>query len=223
MRAALLGVMMLMTLSNPAQADDTMQYWWTVSGDVRLDDNDLLTGAVIIRSKPDTFEPGQRLLRATITHQLKSGMSVSAGYAHVTTLNNSGPNGVQHRMSQGIGVPIGSIGASAVDLRLQAEEVFIPGRREIGIRGRGRVRLLHKLDATGKVDLQLSDELIWSLNGTDWGQKSGWTANRAGVMLHVKLNKRIGIGPAYTWQLINRAANPNRNDHVLGLNADVHF
>jgi Protein of unknown function (DUF2490) len=223
MKTALFGLAALLTLSAPAKADDTIQYWWTLVGDVKLDDNDTLTGAVIIRSRPDTLEPGQRFLRTGISHRLQNGISLSVGYTHVTTLNDNAPNSVQHRGSQGIGFPVGKIADSPVDVRFQAEEIFIPGRRDIGVRGRGRVRLLKPLDAAGAVDVQLSDELIWSINSTDWGQKSGWAANRAALALHFKLNKRIGLGPGYTWQLINRTSGQNRNDHILGLNADVHF
>ena len=223
MKVIALGLAAGLTLSAPANAEDSAQYWWTLVGDVKVDDNDTVTGAVIIRSRPDTLEPGQRFLRTGMSHRLQNGISLSVGYTHVTTLNDNAPNSVQHRVSQGIGFPVGKIADSLVDVRFQAEEIFTPGRRDIGVRGRGRVRLLKPLDAAGAVDVQLSDELIWSINSTDWGQKSGWTANRAALALHVKLNKRVGIAPGYTWQLVNKTSGPNRNDHIFGLTADVHF
>lgn len=223
MKSVWIGLLAFLAMATPAKADDTAQYWWTLTGDVKLDDNDSLNASVIIRSKPDTLEPGQRFLRVGFNHRLKNGLNLNAGYAHVTTLVDGAANPVQHRLSQGIGMQVGKLVGGAVDIRLQAEEIIIPGRREVGLRGRGRVRLIKPLNADGSIDVQFSDELIWSINSTDWGQKSGWTANRAGLALHFKLNNRIGLAPGYTWQLINRPTGPNRDDHVLGLTADVHF
>lgn len=223
MKFAWMWLLFSMAIATPAQADDTAQYWWTLTGDVRLDNNDSVNASVVIRSKPDTLEPGQRFLRVGFNHRLENGVNINAGYAHVTTFIDGAANPIQHRLSQGIGMQVGKLAGSPVDIRVQAEEIFIPGRREIGIRGRGRARVVKPLNADGSIDVQFNDELIWSINSTDWGQKSGWTANRVGVALHFKMDKHFGLSPGYTWQLINRPVGPNRNDHVLGLTADVHF
>jgi hypothetical protein len=202
-----------------ARADDDAQLWLTLTGDVKLDDNDSLTANMIYRSRPDELEAGQRLLRAGLSHKLKGGANLSFSYTHVQSFNDGASDSIQHRLGQGIGLPLGG----NFDARIQAEEIFARVGNDIGVRARGRLRWVRPLTKDGDIDLQLSDELIVSVNDTDWGQNAGWTANRAGAAVHFKLGKHFGIAPGYTWQLINRLTGPNRNDHVFGLAVDTHF
>jgi Protein of unknown function (DUF2490) len=213
-------ILPLLLIPASASADDDAQLWLTLTGDVRLDDNDGLTANLIYRSRPDELEAGQRILRAGLSHKLDGGISVSVSYAHVQSFNVGAPDGIQHRLGQGIGLPLGG----GFDARIQAEEIFAQsGGDDIGVRARGRLRWVHPINEDGDIDLQLSDELIWSINDTDWGQNAGWAANRAGAALHFKLGQHFGIAPGYTWQLINRRIGPKRNDHVFGLTVDTHF
>lgn len=202
-----------------ARADDDAQLWLILASDVKLDDNDSLAASVIYRSRPDELEAGQRILRAGLSRKLKGGTSVAFTYSHVQSFIDNAPDGIQHRLGQSIGLTLGK----GVDVRIQAEEIFARGGDDIGFRTRGRLRWVHPLNKNGDIDLQLSDELILSVNDTDWGQNAGWTANRTAAALHFKLDDHIGIAPSYTWQLINRQIGTNRNDHIFGLTVDTHF
>ena len=71
--------------------------------------------------------------------------------------------------------------------------------------------------------MQLSDELIFALNDTDFGQIRGLTANRAGAAVHFDVGQHFGIMPGYTWQLVNRSGAPVRHDHILGLTLEAHY
>ena len=202
-----------------ARADDDAQLWLILTSDVKLDDNDSLTANVIYRSRPDELEAGQRILRAGLSHKLRRGTSLAFTYSHVQSFADNAPDGVQHRLGQSIGLPL----VKGVDARIQAEEIFALGSDDVGVRARGRLRWVHPLNKNGDIDLQLSDELIISVNDTDWGQYAGWTANRTGAAAHFKLNSQIGIASGYTWQRVNRQIGANRNDHILGLTVDTHF
>lgn len=210
---------MLICAPAAAQADDNAQLWLTFAGDVKLGDNDSVTANIIYRSRPDKLEAGQRFLRAGLSHKFAGGASIGISYAHVQSFIEKAPDGIQHRLGQTLSLPLGK----AFDARIQAEEIFAHGSDDIGIRARGRLRWIQPLNKTGAIDLQLSDELIFSANDTDWGQNAGWTANRAAAAVHFRLGKYIGIAPGYTWQFINRSSGANRNDHIFGLTVDTHF
>ena len=219
MKTALLLAAALILAPATAQADDDAQLWLTMASDVKLDSNDSLTANIIYRSRPDELEAGQRILRAGLSHKLRGGASIAFTYAHVQSFIDNAPDGIQHRLGQSIGMTLGK----GFDARIQAEEIFARGADDIGFRTRGRLRWVHPLNKNGDIDLQLSDELILSVNDTDWGQNAGWAANRTSAAVHFKLDDHIGIAPSYTWQLINRQIGANRNDHILGLTVDTHF
>ncbi len=204
-------------------ADNNRQEWLNINGDVKLDDNDNLNATAVFRSRPDSFDVGQRLLRIGITHKIGGGKSVAIAYTHVTGFVAGGPNAVQHRGSESFTMPLAAWSEGKLDGRFQAEEILADGSNDVGIRLRPRVRLVQNLGARKNAELQLSDELIWSINNTDFGQASGFTANRAGAAIRFAVDKHFGVAPGYTWQLVNRTVGPNRNDHILGLTLDARF
>lgn len=207
-------------VAQPAQAEATRQQWLTLTGDVKLDEDDTLSANLILRSRPDSFEVGQRFLRLGYTHALNYDVSLTLNYAHVTTVVDGGSDLFQHRLAQSIAVKL----LPHVDGRVQLEEVFgVTGSDYVGVRFRPRARLRQPLDADGEIELQLTEEAIFALNDTDFGQASGFTANRAGAAVHFDLGEHFAIMPGYTWQLINRSGAPVRNDHILGLTLEVHY
>ena len=216
----LLSIISLVIGSQAALADSTRQQWLTLTGDVELDANDSVSAHLILRSQPDSFDLGQRFIRLGYRHDLADDVSLSLSYAHVTTEVSGGRDPVQHRLAQGISFPL----VHEVDARVQLEEVFgVTGSNDVGVRFRPRVRWRHDLNQSGKVELQLSDELIFALNDTDFGQNRGLTANRAGAAVHFDVGDHFGIMPGYTWQLVNRSGAPTRNDHILGLTLEAHY
>lgn len=214
------GLLVLLLASTSGQAESTRQQWLTITGDVDLGENDNLSANLILRSQPDSFDLGQRFIRLGYRHDLNDDVSLSLSYAHVTTEASGGSDPVQHRLAQGISFPL----VREVDARVQIEEVIgVTGSNDVGVRFRPRVRWRHDLNQSGKVELQLSDELIFALNDTDFGQTSGLTANRAGAAVHFDVGDHFGIMPGYTWQLVNRSGGPTRNDHILGLTLEAHY
>lgn len=215
-----LATIVLIAVTQPVSAESTRQQWLTLAGDLDLDGNDSVSAHLILRSQPDSFDLGQRFVRLGYRHDLNDDVSLLLSYAHVTAEVSGGSDKVQHRLAQGMSFAL----AQDVDARVQLEEVFgVTGSDDIGVRFRPRLRLRHELDRDGKVELQLSDELIFALNDTDFGQASGLTANRAGAAVHFDVGEHFGIMPGYTWQLVNRSGAPTRNDHILGLTLEAHY
>ncbi|MGC1470795.1 MAG: DUF2490 domain-containing protein [Sphingorhabdus sp.] len=215
-----IGTTFLLTASQAAFADSTRQQWLTLTGDVELDAKDSVSAHLILRSQPDSLDLGQRFIRLGYRHDLADDVSLSLSYAHVTTEVSGGSDKVQHRLAQAIAFPL----VRDVDARIQLEEVLgVSGSDDVGLRFRPRVRLRHGLDQAGNIELQLSDEMIFALNDTDFGQISGLTANRAGAAVHFDIGKHFGIMPGYTWQLVNRSGAPVRHDHILGLTLEAHY
>lgn len=204
----------------PAHAESDRQQWVTLTGDVALDKNDSLALTGIFRSKGDSFDLGQRLVRVGYNHKLKTGVTLNFAYTHVRNFIDGGPDPIQHRFSQSATVPLGKIGGGKLDARIQAEEVLAQGADDLGLRLRPRLRWQVPLDSDGKVEAQFSNELIFGLNDTDYGQFAGLTANRASAGMHFSLSKHVGIAPGYIWQLVNRENAPSRNDHILSLTLD---
>lgn len=216
----LFGTLLLFLASQSAFADSTRQQWLTLTGDVDLDANDNISANLIFRSQPDSFDLGQRFIRLGYRHDLSGDVSLSLSYAHVLTRVEGGGDPVQHRLAQSIAFPV----VQEVDARVQLEEILgVTGSNDVGLRFRPRLRLRHDLDQAGRVELQLSDEMIFALNDTDFGQTRGLTANRAGAAVHFDMGQHFAIMPGYTWQLVNRSGAPLRHDHILGLTLEAHY
>jgi hypothetical protein len=209
--------------ASPAIAEDDVQQWLTIVGDVKLGDKDSLSGNFILRSRPDSWDWSQRFLRVGYTRKLGKGQNIGISYANVRGFVDNGPDRFEHRFTETYGFSLGALAGGKVDARVQAEQSMIEHFGDMGLRARGRVRWARGLDKKRLYEVQLSEEPIFALNKTDYGQKSGLVANRLSAGLHVALNKTVGFAPSYTWQLVNRRGVPDRNDHVLGLTLDAHF
>ena len=210
----------LLVFAQQAVAESTRQQWLTLTGDVKIDANDSASANLILRSRPDSSDLGQRFIRVGYTHRFDNGIGLALSYAHVTTKVDDARDQFQHRLSQSLSFPL----LTDVETRLQLEEVFgVTGANDVGLRFRPRLRLRHALDQSGDIELQLSEEAIFALNDTDFGQNSGFTANRAGAAVHFDISEHFAIMPGYTWQLVNRSGAPVRNDHILGLTLEARY
>lgn len=217
-----LGLMIAMTIGmRPARAENTVQQWLTLTGDVRIDRSDTLYGVVILRSAPDEFKLAQRAVQIGWRHRLASKITLIGAIAHYATFKTNGPTRNELRLSEGVAVPVARLSGGLLEARLLAEEIFVSGSHDFGVRARPRVKWTRAV--SGKADLQLTDEAIVALNSTDADQVAGLVANRASVGVRFALSKHFGVLPYYTWQHVNRIAAADRDDHILGLTLDALF
>jgi Protein of unknown function (DUF2490) len=217
-----IGLILAITIGmQSAHAENTVQQWLTLTGDVRLDANDNAFAVAVRRSAPDDLKMAQRVLQLGWRHRVAGKVSLIASLGHVTSYRDNLPNRIEMRLSEGILMPVGHVGGGRIEGRFLFEEILVRGSQDIGVRGRPRLRWTRPI--SGKIDLQLSDEAIFALNRTDAGQVAGLVANRAGAGVRFALSKHFGVQPSYTWQHVNRIAAPNRDDHILGLTLDAQF
>jgi hypothetical protein len=207
--------------ATPALADSDAQLWLTVAGDVRVGPRTQLTGDVVIRSQPDSVEIAQGIYRVGIRRAVGGGWAVQLTYGLVESRVPGGRDRWEHRLGQVVTRPLGALGRLRFDGRIGTEQRLPSAGGEVGWRLRGRLRGVRSVGPG--VDVQLSDELIGSLNDTGWGQRAGLTANRAAAGVRVALSPRVGVSPSYSWQHIFIDGRPDRNDHVAGLTLDAHF
>lgn len=211
----------MLTVATPAFAEDNAQLWVTTNAETALDDNDKILATIILRSRPDTLNLGQSLLRIGVVHQFKNGISVAGNFAVVTTYRPDRPDRAEHRFAQSISIPITSnFAGGSLDSRLQIEEIFATDGNDLGIRIRPRLRWTLPLVKSKRLSLQITDEMLLAANDTDWGQRAGFQANRFLTGIKVDISKKWTLTPAYTWQLVKRNNAPDRNDHILWLTID---
>lgn len=221
MRTAI-GLSLAMTIGmQPARAENTVQQWLTFTGDVRIDRNDSLYGVVVLRSAPDEFRLAQRIVQIGWRHQLPGKVTLIGGIAQYATFRTNASTRMEARLSQGVAMPIATISGGRLEARLLAEEIFVSGSHDVGVRARPRAKWTRAL--SGKADLQLTEEAIFALNSTDAGQVAGLVANRASVGVRFAMSEHFGILPYYTWQHANRIGAEDRDDHILGLTIDAVF
>ncbi|MFN3749471.1 MAG: hypothetical protein ACK4SJ_12380, partial [Sphingorhabdus sp.] len=53
----------LLVFAQQAMAESTRQQWLTLTGDVKIDANDSASANLILRSRPDSSDLGQRFIR----------------------------------------------------------------------------------------------------------------------------------------------------------------
>ena len=205
----------------PARAENTVQQWLTLTGDVRIDRNDNLYGVVILRSAPDEFKLAQRAVQVGWRHRLASKVTLTGAVAQYTTFRTNAPARTEARLSEGVAMPVATLSGGRLEARLLAEQIFVSRSHDVGVRARPRAKWTRALSP--KADLQLTDEAIFALNSTDAGQVAGFVGNRASVGVRFAISEHFGILPYYTWQHVNRVAAADRDDHILGLTLDALF
>ncbi len=217
--AALLAVSAI--LAPAARANDNMQGWGTISGDVRVADDTQLTMEVVARSRQDAVELGQLILRGGVRWQVAPDTNLGVNYTWQHTIPVNGFHTSEHRLSQSWGQRLWRHDGWGLESRLQFEQRLMEHRDGLGLRIRPRLRLSRTL--APNLEAQLSDELIVALNDTGWGQRQGLVANRLSGQLHWKISPHIGFAPGYMWQRVRVVGSADRSDHVALLTLDVHY
>ena len=207
--------------STPALAEEDAQFWATIAADVRLDSDTVLTVDAISRSRPDSIDTGQIIARAGVRQTIAADTSVQLTYGWFHNLIEGGPDSSEHRFAQNFSTQLVDTGRWRFDARLGLEQRLPDSGGEIGWRGRERLRATYRLSPT--VDAQFSEELIFTVNDTGWGQTSGLSVGRLGSALHWRINPHVGIAPGYTWQHVFRRAGDDRDDHLIQMTVDLHF
>lgn len=156
----------------------------------------------------DTIE-----LRPGIGYKLDNGMRVSGGYFYGVARRN-GPDQREHRLWQQLNYDLAKIGGGKLKGRTRLEERWRESADDTGWRVRQQVTFERPL--TDNLDLELSSDLFFGLNETDWNQATGFQENRAKASLIFDL----GSGKEFELGYLNQFRNgtggrANETNHHL--------
>lgn len=206
-----------------AQAESDTQAWLVLAGDAKVADDTAITADLVLRSRSNSVDIAQSIARIGVRQNLGDGWSVQLTYGLVDSFIEGGSDRLEHRIGQTVAFPITTLGQVRIDGRAGLEERIAPANSggELGWRARARLRASYPLD--DKTSLQVSEELIGSLNDTVWGQRSGLTAGRTSFGVRFKVADNIGISPAYNWQHVYVPGARISDSHIANLTIDAHF
>ena len=207
--------------SSAAEAESDAQAWLVFAGDAKVAESTAITADLILRSRSNSVDVAQSIGRIGVRQTLAEGWSVQLTYGVVDSFVEGGSDRYEHRLGQTLAFPVATAGDWRMDGRVGFEQRIQTDGGELGWRVRGRVRGAYALD--DKTSLQLSEELIGSLNATGWGQRDGLTASRTSAGVRFKLSDQIGVSPSYNWQHIFVPGATISDSHIATLTIDAHF
>lgn len=211
---ALLGACLgaALTLAAPACADNqiwtnyefkarpsaTVPFELSLNGEIRLDPDGGVSQYV--------FRPG-------IGFKIRDGLSLSGGYRYGQAMRE-GVDQIEHRLWQQASYDLLSVGEAEIYGRTRIEQRFREGGDGTGHRVRQQFSASHPLGKTG-LKFVASDELIFGLNDTDWGNSAWLQENRARLQIEWTAGG-IGWEVGYLSRHRNgtRGATDTTSDHI---------
>ena len=210
-------------VSSPAMAaDEDAQAWLSGTGTVGLSSSVDATLEGHFRYYDDAAYLGQVLLRPSVTYKLKDGWSLTGGYAYVRTDPQGAAVSHEHRAWEQVGYRFLSNDRAIVTGRTRLEQRFFDGRDDTGWRVRQQVRAAINLPQSKKIQALVWNETFYSLNDTDFGQRSGFDQTRTFIGLSLPLAARTTIEPGYLNQTVFRDG-PDQSNHALAVNLFTRF
>lgn len=209
-------------LSANVMAQDTTTGWLAWFHQQALDERWQFVADAQLRTDNGGGPLQQIIVRPSISYQLNSTLSLSAGYAYVENINRQGPNTIEHRPWQQA-LFRGSEGDLSWAHRIRLEQRFIdrPSDDIYSDRLRYLVRFQHKLPSSDRY-LALHNETFINLSGQDQLNGRRFDQNRLGVLLGVPLSKQIAFETGYTNQYIKGRID-DRQNHVININLVSRF
>lgn len=204
-----------------AHAESDAQAWLVLAGDAKVGESTAITADLILRSRSNSVDVGQSIGRIGVRQTLAEGWSAQLTYGFVGSYVEGDSDRYEHRLGQILAFPVVTSGNWRIDGRTGFEQRIQTDGGEIGWRARGRLRGAYALD--DKTSLQLSEELIGSLNATGWGQRDGLTASRTSAGVRFKLSDQLAVSPSYNWQHIFVPGATISDSHIATLTIDAHF
>jgi hypothetical protein len=159
------------------------------------------------------------VLRPGVGYKVNDTLKLSGGYRFSST-RRSGDDTIEHRIWQQAGYDLFEVGSLEVAGRTRLEQRWRETNNDLGWRIRQQISLEHPIEGT-KLKIGLSDEAIFGLNDTAWGNFEGLQENRAKAVVKGKVG-RVGWEAGYLNQYKNgiNGRDDETNHHiVIGLSA----
>ena len=180
-------------------------YWW-LDGQYRYLDTD--------------SNPRQAVIRPAIGFAANDTLKLWAGYAYLQLRISNVGTADEHRLYQDAIWRLKAGSNSTVMLRSRIEERWIERFSDVGWRFRQLAMLQRPFNFNSKFSAILSEELLISLNDTDWGERSGFDQNRLFIGIGYQLNPIASLQVGYQNQYIDnvRGSDLMNNLAMLGVN-----
>ncbi|MBL8537976.1 MAG: DUF2490 domain-containing protein [Hyphomonadaceae bacterium] len=219
--AAALGVALALG-ALPASAHTSDRQFWTST---------VLTGRfeqspwqwsvdVQARFSDDNKGVEQTSVRPALGYRVREGLDLWVGYADITT-HRDGNDVEEQRFWQQANYALGDFAGGAVSGRTRVEQRFRSSGDDAGWRVRQQLRYANPIEGT-PLSIVLSNETMFTLNETDWGQRSGFDQNRAMAGVQWRVNDGLRIEAGYLNQYSN-GVSADRVSHNLVLNTTLRF
>lgn len=147
------------------------------------------------------------------------GIEIAAGYRHVEDWDHGNPLPNEERLRQ----MVSFAPARGVLARLRLEQRFNSSGGGVGVRVRPQVRFTQSV-ATGGLALFAGHESFINLNGTRWGQRSGYERMRHQLGITVPLAKQLSTDIGYLNQYrFGRDGARDQMEHAAVLNLSLNL
>ncbi len=218
-----LPVCLLSLLSAPACADTSDNQIWmsgTVSGKFEGTPSLLYSFDTHARLRDEGERFGTRIYRPALGWKVSKTTELWSGYAFVD-IETASSEAEEHRFFQQLNYKPGSFLGGSLSLRTRFEQRWRNTGGDTGYRLRQQVRLSHPLEDT-PMSLVLSNEILFTVNDTDWGQSSGYDQNRLFGGLSYRLSEVVSLETGYMLNHVNGLREDTAN-HVFSLSLAARF
>ena len=159
------------------------------------------------------------VLRPGIGYKVNETLKLSGGYRFSST-RRPGDDTIEHRIWQQAGYDLFEVAGIEVTGRTRLEQRWRETNSDLGYRFRQQIALERPIAGT-ELKIGISDEGIFGLNDTVWGNFEGLQENRAKAVVKGKMG-RVGWEVGYLNQYkngVNGRADETNHHIVLGLSA----
>ncbi len=208
----------------PAQAlaaEDDAQIWLRASASGTLSGPWQGSFETVLRFGDDADGLYEGEYGGSLGYQFREGATLYAGYLHVPTYSRRGVTRTENRFRQQLNLSLGKLGGGQLNGRFRIEQRLVSTGNDLGFRLRPGLLWSLPLRDDGKTALVLSHESFINLNGTDWGQRSGYERMRNLVAISTPVTKRISAEIGYLNQYGFRGR--DTQDHVTSVSASYSF
>jgi hypothetical protein len=201
-------------------ATEDFQTWNTINLATSVAKNVPLTMELSGRMVGDSGRLGVAIFRPAIGYKFSDSLTVFLGYTHQKTINDNRADVDENRIQQQINWRIGKIGKATLASRTRIEQRWIVDARDMGWRVRERLQLQVPLKTKG-AHFVLSNEMLFALNSTDWGERAGFDQMRNFVGVNFPLSKTISLETGYQNRYQERRGAADCMYHIIPITLNI--
>jgi Protein of unknown function (DUF2490) len=216
-----LGTLLATPVAAHAATED-FQTWNGLNFSTHVAKNVPITLELNGRMVDDSSRLGVTVFRPAIGYKISDSVTVFLGYTHQKTINDGRADVNENRIHQQLNWRVGKIGKATLNLRARLEQRWINGSSDMGWRVRERLQLQIPLKPK-KTNLVVSNELLFSLNTTNWGARAGFDQMRNFIGVNFPIGKGLTLETGYQNRYQVRRGSADRMDHIIPITLSISF